>query len=184
MEKEESDKKAQQDFCKGALENIQNLIRFMDIKGGAILTMAGLLTAVLYGLVIFYMDNDAASGKIHYFLLVVVVVYFINLAIVMCKASLIFFARPGDSKNYSSAPLMLFPLLILKNHNTDKDYKERAENLSCEDILADYSNQIIVCSKIYEIKHDHVNSALNWVVLLLIPWFIFISGATIFLFLC
>ena len=169
--------KAQQDFSKGALDGIQTLIGRMDLKAGIVLTLVGLLSAALYAL------SGSLLGRVptvlcHQFLLSVLAVYFLFMTYILWQTTSVFIARPASVGNFSKAPLMLYPLLILKTFKSDKDYAERAANLSHDDILADYANQIMECSNIYKLKHEYVNKSVKALAFLLLPWFIFVVTAT------
>jgi hypothetical protein len=64
-----NNEKAQEDFCKGALDSIQNLIGRMDLKAGIVLTMVGLLSATVCALSVTLLGHISASlclsGRAH-----------------------------------------------------------------------------------------------------------------------
>lgn len=174
----ENNEKVQQDFCKGALDSIQSLINRMDLKAGIILTIIGALSAGLYALLGVLTKCDLASLHGNWLLIVVIILYFLNIIYILWQTMSVFLARNATVGNYSQAPLMLYPLLILRAFKSDKDYAERAKQLTHNEIIADYANQVMECSNIYKLKHEHVNKAIKALGLLLLLWLAFIVIAT------
>ncbi|MDD5670041.1 MAG: hypothetical protein PHN49_00200 [Candidatus Omnitrophica bacterium] len=168
-----NEKQDQIDFCKNSLQNIQNLIARMDLKAGIILTIVGLLSPAIYPFAIALFEN-CIHMVVRIGLGLILAVYFIFLALLLWAIRNVFIARPASVGNYAQAPQMLFPQLILKTYKSDKDFKEKATQLTHDDIVADYSNQIMECSFIYELKHNYVNKAIKWLLCLLIPWVLFL----------
>lgn len=177
-----AEQKAQQDFCRETLNNVQNLIGRMDLKAGIVLTVASLLSTAIYGLVSCFFSRGVYPQDLCRFLVGVLIIYFLLLAYILWEATRIFIARTAMMGNYSGAPQMLYPLLILKTFKSDKDYAKKSANLSHQDILADYANQIMECSNIYRLKHQHVNRVITGLAILLILWFSFIGSVTLCLF--
>jgi hypothetical protein len=174
--------KAQQDFCKGALDSIQNLLGRMDLKAGIVLTVVGLLSAAVYALAASILNQAALSSGFRWLLVSVLVLYFISVVHIFWQTTRVFLARPPSVGNYSQAPLMLYPLLISQTFKSDKEYAEKAMQLTHANIIADYSNQIMECSNIYRLKHTHVNRSIGGLRLLFLLWFIFVVAATVNLF--
>ena len=178
-----AEQKAQQDFCRETLNNVQSLIGRMDLKAGVVLTVASLLSAAIYALGSCFFSKGVYPQYLCRFLVGAVIIYFLLFAYILWEATRVFIARTAMMGNYSGALQMLYPLLILKTFKSDKDYAEKSANLSHQDILADYANQIMECSNIYRLKHQHVNRAIRTLAVLLIPWFIFVVFVTLHLFL-
>lgn len=151
--------KIQQDFCKGALDNIQNLINRMDMKAGIIMTVVGLLSAALYALLAVLIKGKYIIGAGFIFFLVVF--YFCVMTYILWQTMRIFLVRHATFENHSQAPRMLFPLLILQHFKTEKEYAARAIKLTHEDIIADYANQIMECSNIYNLKIEPIDKAIK-----------------------
>jgi hypothetical protein len=168
-----SDKQGQADFCKNSLQNIQNLIARMDLKAGIILTIVGLLSPAIYPFAIALFEN-CIHLAVRIILGVILTAYFIFLAFLLWAIRNVFVARPATAGNYSQAPQMLFPQLVVKTFKSDKDFKERALQLTHDDIIADYANQVMECSHIYNLKHGYVNKAIKWLLWLLLPWAFFL----------
>lgn len=177
-----AEQKAQQDFCKETLNNVQSLIGRMDLKAGVVLTIASLLSAAIYALGSCFFSKGVYPQYLCRFLVGALIIYFLLFAYILWEATRVFIARTAMMGNYSGAPQMLYPLLILKTFKSDKDYAEKSANLSHQDILADYANQIMECSNIYRLKHQHVNRAITGLAILLIPWFGFVISVTLYLF--
>jgi len=173
-------KTEQIDFCENSLQNIQNLIARMDLKAGIVLTIAGLLSPGVYPFVVALFEHHA-SATLRFALFCILAIYFVMLIFILWQIRKVFIARPASVGNYSQAPLMLYPFLILKNFKSDKDYAAKALELSHENIISDYANQIMECSNIYSLKHEHVNKAINGLLLLLVPWVLFLATSTGFL---
>ena len=173
-----NNEKAQQDFCKGSLDSIQILIGRMDLKAGIVLTVVGALSAALYSLFNVFIKQNFLSLWCNLFLGFLIIVYFCCMTYILWQTTRVFLARPASVGNYSEAPLMLYPLLILRTFKSDKDYVERAVKLSHGDMIADYANQIMECSNIYKLKHEHVNKAIKTLAFLLLPWLLFVVIVT------
>lgn len=179
---DERQQKSQQDFLQKTLDNIQSLIARMDLKAGIVLTIVGLLSPAIYPFVIALFQNCMHIG-VRIGVGVILIFYFAFLWFLLGAVRNVFIARPASLGNFSKAPLMIFPLLILNGYKNDKDYKDAALTLSHENIVADYSNQIMECSHIYKQKHEHVNKAIKWLLWLLVPWALFLmvsSGYLLF----
>jgi len=174
----ENNEKVQQDFCKGTLDSIQSLISRMDLKAGIILTVIGALSAGLYALLGVLIKCGLASLHCNLLLMGIIILYFLDIIYILWQTMRVFLARSATVGNYSQAPLMLYPLLILRTFKSDKDYAERAKQLSHNDIIADYANQTMECSNIYKLKHEHVNKAIKALGFLLLLWLIFVVIAT------
>ena len=177
-----NNEKAQQDFCKGALDSIQNLLGRMDLKAGIVLTVVGLLSAAVYALAASLWNKTALSSEFRWMMVSILALYFANAVYILWQTTRVFLARPPSVGNYSQAPLMLYPLLISQTFKSDKEYAEKAMQLTHANIIADYSNQIMECSNIYRLKHTHVNRSIGGLRLLFLLWFIFIVAATANLF--
>jgi hypothetical protein len=170
--------KSQQDFCKNALDSVQHLIGRMDLKAGIVITIVGLLSAAIYVLFSALINCMPQENIFKIIIIVSFVCYFGLVISVLMELKRVFLSRPPSLGNYSQAPLMLFPLLILSTFKSDKDYAERALKLTHKDIVADYSNQIMECANIYKLKHDHVNKAIRLLGFLIIIWFLCATLAT------
>lgn len=175
---EESLVSARLDFAQRIHANAQNLVRLIDDKSNYLLAVVGLLTAALGALLTQALPLLAvghAPGAnslaldwalvVRALSIVVVGVYLIITVIVLYDTSQVYMARPHRLRPDSSSPGLLFPLIILQLYSNssnrgqaDEDlYYQRLSTLTPDEILHDYSNQIIEISNIYKIKQSHLN---------------------------
>ena len=156
-------------FAQSAFANIQDLNRTMDAKANYLLSSVALLTAAL-GLVASSAVTVTAQEDWQRVLkgagIVLMLLYLLVAFAVIAVATNIYRARSQRVAATTTAPGMLFPLMILKRYSVadnpdEKAYLNRLETLRAEDILQDYSNQIMEVSVIYEAKQKQVNLGLS-----------------------
>jgi hypothetical protein len=155
-------------FAQSAFANIQDLNRTMDAKANYLLSSVALLTAAL-GHVASSAVTVTAQADWQRVLkgagIVLMLLYLLVAFAVIAVATNIYRARSQRVAAASTPPGMLFPLMILKRYSVDDNpdetaYLNRLETLRAEDILQDYSNQIMEVSIIYEAKQRQVNLGL------------------------
>ena len=155
-------------FAQSAFANIQELTRTMDAKANYLLASVALLTAAL-GLVASRIVAATVQEDWQRLLkgagIVLMLLYLLVAFAVIFVATGIYQARSPRVSSTTDAPGMLFPLMLLKRYSagdrTDESaYLNRLRTLQPNDILRDYSNQIIEVSIIYEAKQKQVNLCL------------------------
>jgi hypothetical protein len=156
-------------FAQAAFNNIQELNRTMDQKANYLLSSVALLTAAL-GLVVSRAVAITAQNDWERLLkgasITFTLLYLLLAFAVIFVATSIYQARSARTTATTSAPGMLFPLMILDRFSAggeadEKVYLDRLQTLRPDDILQDYSNQIIEVSIIYEAKQQKVNLCLD-----------------------
>jgi hypothetical protein len=101
--------------------------------------------------------------------------------IVIYVATKVYQARSHSVRPETTAPGMLFPLMLLERYSVDGKanedvYLQRLQRLEPTEIIEDYANQIIEVSDIYRAKQRLVNLTLDlfrklsilWVVTMLV----------------
>ena len=156
-------------FAQSTFANIQDLNRTMDQKANYVLASVALLTAalglVVSGAVSVTVQEDwqrILKGASILFTLLYLLVAFA----VIFVATGIYQARSQRPSTSTAAPGMIFPLMLLHRYSVagqadERAYLEKLRTLSADDILQDYSNQIIEVSIIYEAKQKQVNLCLG-----------------------
>ena len=159
----------QLDFARSVFANIQELNRTMDAKANYLLASVALLTAAL-GLVasraLAVTVQEDWQRLLKGTAIVLVLGYLLVAFTVIYLATGIYQARSQRVSARTEAPGMLFPLMLLHRYSVDgkadeSAYLDRLRTLQSDDILQDYSNQIIEVSIIYEAKQKQVNMCLS-----------------------
>jgi hypothetical protein len=80
-------------------------------------------------------------------------------------------------KRTSSAPGLLFPLILLEKYkqgyNADEPgYYEQLLNVQGNDILHDFADQLMEISNIYQRKQQQINASIRWFEYLSVAWII------------
>jgi succinate dehydrogenase/fumarate reductase cytochrome b subunit len=181
--------KARLDYVMRSFINTQELIRFMDQKAGYLLTAVGLLTTAL-GIVaakaldanaILIWQVDLASPALATFFKVLVLLsflaYMVLAFVTLFHATRVFKALPNMRNRGSSAPGLIFPLILLeryrKGNAADEDsYYTQLLNVQGNDILHDFANQVMEISEIYQRKQRQINQSIRWFEYLSIAWII------------
>ncbi|MGH2545013.1 MAG: hypothetical protein ACRDIB_19645, partial [Ardenticatenaceae bacterium] len=156
-------------FAQSAFSNIQELNRTMDQKANNLLSSVALLTAALSLVasraVAVTVENDwqrflRGTG------IALVLLYLLVAFAVIFVATSIYQARGGRPTAGTTAPGMIFPLMLLKRYSVDGNadetaYLARLKTLQPDDVLQDYSNQIVEVAIIYGAKQKQVNFCLR-----------------------
>ena len=179
--------KARLDYVMRSFINIQELIRFMDQKAGYLLAAVVLLTTAL-GIVAskamdananFTWQVDISAPAVVITLKVLAFIafgaYMLLAFIVLITATKVYKALPNMLNPRSTAPGLIFPLILLERYKKDNDADEdsyfmRLLNVQGNDILHDFSNQVMETSKIYQIKQRQINTSIRWFEYLSIAW--------------
>ena len=156
-------------FAQSVFGNVQDLNRTMDQKASSLLGAVGLLTAAL-GLVasraIVASAQDDWQRILKGTAILLMVVYLLLVFAIIYVATTIYQARTHRVSAPTTAPGMLFPLMLLDRFsvagNVDETaYLSRLRTLQTDDVLQDYAYQIIEVSIIYREKQQQVNLGLR-----------------------
>ena len=176
----ESAVKMRLEFAERCFINSLELIRFMDLKANYLLSAVALLTAAL-GVVASKAldvapDSDWAfwikSAGMTSFLLFVATAF-----AVIYNATRVFRASSTILGGRTLAPGLIFPLSILGQFKAESEqdaerYFQKMSGLQSDDILRDYSREILEISSIYKSKHHRINLSLDLFRWLTIFWIV------------
>jgi hypothetical protein len=166
-------------FATHVLNNIQELIRFIDQKSGLILIIASLLSTGYLAIMNIYFSQTRVSFLEDLLMVILIAWFLIRISLVIWYALWVFVPRLGPMTNRSGAPEMFFPLMILRKFNEDdKRYYAKLDSTTESDHLADYSQQIVATSAIYRAKHRNLNHALDSIFPATLAWVVGLLTAT------
>ena len=158
----------QLEFAQSAFGNIQELNRTMDQKANNLLGATALLTAAL-GLVLARaieatVQEDWQRVLKGVSMLLLMPYLLLAFALIFAATSIYQARRPRTSAN-TTAPGMIFPLMLLERFSVagkvdEMAYLSRLRTLRPDDLLQDYANQIVEVSIIYKEKQKQVNLGL------------------------
>lgn len=158
------------EFARETLRSIQLLISLLDQKAYLVLVITSVTCAAFFTIV------GAFLGKLDALISPLIVVP-LSAAWFLIEAGLVLWyslksiqgvvARKLDFE----APGMVFPHSLVHHHGGDpKRYFERLRGVSDEDILRDYSAEILKTSNIFIEKARQVNDAATALYRSMIPW--------------
>ena len=172
--------KLRQDFAEKCFSNAQDLSRMMDQKAGYLLSAVGLLTTALGIVAAKAMDvipsaPGQAALKIAgtaFFLAYVIVAF-----LVVYNSTRVYQAMPARAQRNSTAPGLMFPLVLLDRYHADEKvdeeiYFHKLSEVGVRDILSDLATEIVDISFIYRAKQRRVNVAANEFLWLSIFWIV------------
>jgi hypothetical protein len=167
-------------FAREVFANVQDLTKTMDQKANNLLSSVALLTAALGILASSAITAGTQEDWQRLFKgagVLLIVVYLLMAFNVIFVATKVYQARTHSVRPDTTAPGMLFPLMLLERYSVegkaDEDaYLKRLHRLEPEEILHDYANQIIEVSDIYKAKQRLVNLALERFRRLSILWIV------------
>lgn len=159
-------------FAQRAFVNAQELVRFMDQKAAFLLATVGIATSALSALALAILRQSADVPKYLVVPTVVLALVYVLLSVVLIwTATAVFAARTHGIRSDSNAPGLLFPLIVLKKHDKNEDaYRRALASTTFEELLAEYSNQIMEVSNIYAEKQKRINLALLLFQVLIVLW--------------
>jgi hypothetical protein len=172
--------KARLDFAQRCLVNAQDLSRMLDLKASFLLSAVALMTAAL-GIVASKAFEVLAEPGLQAALqvagLVSFLIYVVLAFLVVYTATRVFRALGRTLTHKSSAPGLIFPLTVLERHKADdavdeEMYFRRMANVGSNDIIRDYSNQVLEVSAIYHRKQTHINTSVRLFQYLSISWIV------------
>lgn len=181
--------KVRLDYVMRSFINTQDLIRFMDQKAGYLLSAVGLLTTALGIVAAKALDANAnltwqlelSSPGLIAVLKVVALISFVGYLllafVVLTSATKVFKALPNMLKRVSTAPGLIFPLILLEkykygNSAEDDRYYTQLLNVQGNDILHDFADQLMEISNIYQRKQQQINASIRWFEYLSVAWII------------
>ncbi len=143
-------------FAEVALRNNQDLVRFIDQKASLTITAVGVLTAALGTLLVRALSVPAdEQWQVIVRLVVcgVVLAYMVMAFFVIAAAAKVLAPSTKPLRTDSQSLALLFPLTLLARSRDDEDdYFDRLSTASPEDLLQDYSNQIVEIANVYRAK--------------------------------
>jgi hypothetical protein len=166
------------DFVEHCFTNAQELTRLMDQKATNILGVVGIFTGAI-GILVTYakpLDFELSGMNAWRFgvagvMGLVLVAYLVVAFLVVRSATEVYVAQPSRADVQTSAPGLIFPLMVISQFNGDERlYAQRLATLTPADILLDYANQVMEVSAIYQDKQGHVNRASAQVRTLVLSW--------------
>lgn len=181
--------KARLDYVMRSFINTQDLIRFMDQKAGYLLSAVGLLTTALGIVAAKALDANAnltwqlelSSPGLIAVLKVVALISFVSYLllafVVLTSATKVFKALPNMLKRATTAPGLIFPLILLEKYKyvssaEDDRYYTQLLNVQGNDILHDFADQLMEISNIYQRKQQQINASIRWFEYLSIAWIV------------
>ena len=173
-----------QDFAEKCFSNAQDLSRMMDQKAGYLLSAVGLLTTAL-GIVAAKAMDVAPTAPAQTALKIAGTAFFLAYVIVaflvVYNSTRVFQAMPARAQRGSTAPGLIFPLVLLDRYHADEKadeeiYFRKLSEVGVQDILRDFATEIVDISFIYRAKQRRINAAANefrwlsifWIVTLLL----------------
>src|SRR5437867_10838393 len=174
--------KARLDFAQRCFTSGQELNRNIDFKANFLITAVGLLTTAL-GVVASAALNINMQPQIPWpdllrTLGAVSILAFLLMAFsVTYSATRVYQALPNMLHPDTEAPGLMFPLTVLSRFKVDgnvseEKYLDRLSNATPQELLYDYSNQIIEISNIYRYKQAQINLSIKRFQWLSILWII------------
>ncbi len=172
--------KGRLDFAERCLANCQDLNRFMDQKASYLLSAVALMTAAVGIVGSKVLDtNPVETWRLA--IKVVAMLFFIGYVIVafgvIYNATQVFRALPSllRRSSASTAPGLIFPLVVVSKFKGDEGvddelYYRKLVNITPEEMLRDYSNQIVEISTIYAHKQKRINRSLDLFRALTVSW--------------
>jgi hypothetical protein len=152
----------------------------LDLKASFLLSAVALMTAGL-GIVaskaLEVLPDVGWQVALQVVGLVSFLAYVVLAFLVVYAVTRVFRALGKTLTHKSSAPGLIFPLTVLERHRAqdavdEEMYFRRMANVSSNDIIRDYSNQVLEVSAIYHRKQTHINSSVRLFQYLSISWIV------------
>ncbi len=158
------------EFARETLRSNQLLIQLLDQKSYLVLVIMGVTSAAFFSIV------GAFLGEIEHLLSPLLLVpllaawFLVEAALVLwnCLKSI----QGVVAKSVTiEAPNMVFPHSLLRQYENDSQrYFERLHSLTADDILRDYTAEIVKTATIFVEKSQQVNDAVRALYRSLLPW--------------
>jgi hypothetical protein len=164
-------------FARDVLAGIQQLIQLMDQKSYLVLVIIGVTSAAFFSIA----GSSIAKVQPHFdpaMLVAIATIWFVVEAGLVLMYSLKGIRGEVAKPIGLEAPGMVFPMALLKRYEAEQ-YYERLRDLSVDDVLRDYSAEIIKTSNIYAVKFHQVDDAVKALFRSMIPWLLGILGTVL-----
>lgn len=165
--------KARLDFLQRCFQNVHDLNRMMDQKANFLLAAVALITSALAVIATAALSRKTPEDWQFYLKIAAfasLVVYLFVAFPVILITTRVFRARGKMVSPNTHAPGLLFPLMIMGRYPNEDDYKAKVISLNYEDIISDYSHQIVEVSNIYAYKQKDMNRATDAFQILVWLW--------------
>ncbi|MFL5733131.1 MAG: hypothetical protein ACJ78Q_07995 [Chloroflexia bacterium] len=168
------------DFAERCLVNAQDLSRMMDLKASFLLSAVALMTAAL-GIVASKALDVKTPDTLRTLLKVAGMLSFVGYIVlaflVVFTATQVFKALGRVSAHESLAPGLIFPLIVLERYQADgvideERYFDKLMRIGSNDILRDFTNQILAVSAVYQRKQSEINTSVRFFQYLCIFWIV------------
>jgi hypothetical protein len=177
------------EFAQYCLSNAQELTRTIDMKASFLLSAVGLLTTAL-GIVAASAIGGSAAGAwqwLKVFGIICTLIYLLVSFNIIYISTKVFRASSPSINPNTTAPGLIFPLLVLQRSKKDgkvseEVYLDKLRNASTEDLLHDYAHQIVEVSNIYESKQQQINLGITrfrWLSLLWVVTMLLLVGVLV-----
>ena len=160
------------EFARDTLHGVQQLIALMDQKSYLVLVITGVTSAAFFSIV------GSFLSKIENLLSPVLIVPAMA-AWFLVEASLILWFAMRSIQGVAASPItmdapsMVFPMSLLKRYEGNaQQYFDRLRTLTDDDILRDYTAEIIKTSNVYVEKFHQVDEAARALYRSMVPWMI------------
>ena len=160
------------EFVRETLRSIQQLIQLLDQKSYLILVIMGVTSAA------FYSTTSGSLARIETLLslpsiVALMAVWFMTEAGIVLWYSLKSIQGVVAKSVAMEAPSMVFPHSLLRAYDHDPQrYFERLRTLDVDEILRDYSVEIVKTSTIFVEKTVQVNDAVKALFRSMLPWIV------------
>ncbi len=133
-------------FAKNILDHNSDLISLIDTKAGLVLGSAG----IILGLLSFF-DRETLGNAI--------IPLFVTMMLLLGTICFSFFTIfPRLTKKIKGETAIFYPAIV---QFTIEEYKTKLENISPEEILKDYINNIYSLAKVQEKKFNHLRISMG-----------------------
>ena len=160
------------EFARDTLHGIQQLIALMDQRSYLVLVITGVTSAAFFSIV------GAFLGKLEQLLSLALIVP-ATAAWFLVEAGLVLWFSMRSIQGVAASPIameapsMVFPMALLQRYEGDAQrYFDRLRTLSEDDVLRDYTAEIIKTSNVYVEKFHQVDEAARALYRSMIPWMI------------
>jgi len=157
------------EFLRHVFSNVQELIRLIDQKGSFVLAAVSLFSVAMFTVIGIYLNSQPGTEK--YVLAILIFWYLTHAGKTVWHSILVTRARPHALGSKCNAPQLIFPLIIMQRYQgSDANYLRALQQVEPDDIMADYSQQIIENSNIYLLKQHHINKSVEHLLRSVLPW--------------
>lgn len=165
-------------FARDTLRSIQQLIQLLDQKSYLILVITGVTSTAFFSIV------GAYIGRLQHRVDSTLIVPVMSAWFLIEAGLILWFALKSIQGDIGKpvvieAPGMIFPHGILSRYDAQR-YYDTLTALSDDEILCDYSAEILKTSNIFCVKSQQVDKAVKALYRSMIPWMISIAATFYF----